>query len=98
VDEYQTNAIAQILLYISQNYIDDKRTLDEIIQAILRGISRKGLDILSTFKGHPGEFALPRGYEIAAAINRMRTFKIRIETEKIQSSPASKGEQRPRLT
>ncbi|MEW6189450.1 MAG: ABC-ATPase domain-containing protein [Actinomycetota bacterium] len=82
VDGYQTDAIAQILLYISQNYIDDRRTLKEIIQVILRDISEKGLDILSAFKGHPGEFALPRGYEIAAAINRMRTLKVRVKTEK----------------
>jgi predicted ABC-class ATPase len=76
VDEYQTSAIAQMMLYAWKNCLDDKKIIKQIVDEILKEIGEKGLDILSAFQGHPGEFALPRKYEIAAAINRMRSLKV----------------------
>lgn len=74
VDYSQTAAIAEILRYM-RKYVDGRRTLREILGQVLKDIEREGLDVISSFKGHPGELALPRIYEIASAINRMRIAK-----------------------
>jgi hypothetical protein len=43
-----------------------------VIDNILEDIEVSGLDIISPFNGqHPGEYALPRKQEIAAAFNRL---------------------------
>ncbi len=76
VDEYQTSSIAQIMLYAWKSCLDDTKILRRMVNDILREIEEKGLDILSAFQGHPGEFALPRKYEVAAAINRMRSLRV----------------------
>lgn len=74
VDVSQTRAIGDIM-YFSAHLIDGKRTLNEVIEITLDQIEKQGLDLLSPFRGqHPGEYALPRKYEIAAAFNRLRTF------------------------
>jgi len=78
VDPGQTVAIAEIIRYAAQKYVDGKRTLREVVEAVLGEISRQGMDVVSPFKGqHPGDYALPRKYEIAAAINRLRKLKVR---------------------
>jgi len=77
VDISQTRAIGNIIYYGS-NFIDGRRTLREIIEMVLEQIEKHGLDVLSPYRGqHPGEYALPRKYEIAAAFNRLRSLHIR---------------------
>ncbi|RQD78254.1 MAG: ATPase [Candidatus Syntrophonatronum acetioxidans] len=77
VDISQTRAVGDIL-YFSINFIDGKRTLREVINLVLKQIEKEGLDILSPYKGqHPGEYALPRKFEIAAAFNRLRSFCVK---------------------
>jgi len=77
VDVSQTRAIGDIL-YFGSHFIDGKKTLREIIQLVLEQIEKKGLEVLSPFKGqHPGEYALPRKYEVAAAFNRLRSFHVK---------------------
>lgn len=77
VDPSQTRAIGDIIRYLAERYCDNRRTLRELIQLVLEDINRKGLDIISPFYGqHPGDYALPRPQEIAAAINRLRTLKV----------------------
>jgi len=78
VDVSQTRAIADIIYYGLRNYFDGRRTLNQVLEAILRDIEKKGLDVISPFGREPvGDHALPRKFEIAAAINRMRTLKVR---------------------
>ncbi|MBT8763595.1 ABC-ATPase domain-containing protein [Desulfohalobiaceae bacterium Ax17] len=73
----QTNAIAEIIRYMDRHYIDDKKTLSQVIDQVLNDISRQGLDVISSFHGqHPGNLALPRKQEILAAINRYRNLKV----------------------
>ncbi len=76
VDENQTRAIAQIMFYACRHHIDDKKTIREIIGHTLRELEGNSLDALSVFEGHPGEFALPRNHEIAAAFNRTRALRV----------------------
>ncbi|MDI6706456.1 MAG: ABC-ATPase domain-containing protein [Bacillota bacterium] len=74
VDFSQTSAIGNILGYMGK-YIDGKRTLREVLERILKDIDEYGLDVISPFKGHPGDMALPRIYEIAGTLNRMRNAR-----------------------
>lgn len=78
VDPYQTAAIANIIRYAAQRYVDDRRTLGEIIDSVMEDIAQKGLDAVSpSFGRHPGEMAMPRKYEIAAAFNRLRSLTVK---------------------
>jgi len=49
------------------------------MDCIERLIDTQGLDVLSPFSAsgrHPGNFARPRRFEIAAALNRLRTVRM----------------------
>jgi len=78
VDEGQTRAIGDIILYsLEKGYIDGKRSLKEVIDLVMRDINMHGLEVISPFKnGSPGDYAMPRSYEIAGALNRLRSLKI----------------------
>ncbi len=77
VDSSQTNAIAEILRYCAIQYVDGERQISEIIDKVLDDINTKELDVISPFRGqHPGDIALPRKHEIAAAFNRFRKLRI----------------------
>jgi len=56
--------------------MDGKRTLREIVDAVLTDIKTKGLDVLSP---RPvGDYAAFRGPELGAAINRLRTLAVQM--------------------
>ncbi len=79
-DSSQTRAIAGALHLASQQMMDDARTLREVLDALDRFFDEEGLDALDPFHRpgrHPGSLARPRRFEIAAAINRMRTLQVR---------------------
>lgn len=74
VDSSQTRAIGEAIFYAKQKYMDGKRTLSEILALLQQDIAKSGLDILGY---RPvGDHALPRKYEFAAAINRLRTLEM----------------------
>ncbi|WP_202080613.1 ABC-ATPase domain-containing protein [Caldalkalibacillus salinus] len=73
----QTRAIANILRYLTKNMIQEKLTLNDMLDKLYERIDRDGLDFLSTHRGHPGDMAYPRKYEVAAALNRLRTLKVK---------------------
>ncbi|WP_025026919.1 ABC-ATPase domain-containing protein [Caldalkalibacillus mannanilyticus] len=78
VDPSQTRAIADMMRYISKKWVDGERSLVEIIEGLYLHIEKKGLDCISPYYGkHPGDLALPRKYELAAAMNRLRTLKVK---------------------
>jgi predicted ABC-class ATPase len=78
VDPAQANAIAAMLRYATGRYLDGRRTLREVIGAVFGDCARGGLEVISPWRGqHPGELAMPRPYEVAAAINRLRRLKVR---------------------
>jgi len=78
VDESQTRMVAEVWHYAYvKGYIDGKRSIMEIIDRLFCDIQEKGMDIISPHRyGHPGDYALPRKFEIAFAINRLRSLKI----------------------
>ena len=77
VDPSQTRAVGAAIHLAHQRFIDGKHTLREILDALEVYLDQHGLDSLDPFhrdERHPGAFARPRRYEIAGAINRLRTL------------------------
>jgi predicted ABC-class ATPase len=73
-DRSQTRAIGDAMFY-AKKYMDGKRTLSEVIDRVMKDIEEKGLDVLNP---RPiGDYARFRGLELAAAINRLRTLRVR---------------------
>lgn len=75
VDESQTRCIGLMIHRYGRFYADGRRSLRQGLEALMQEIEEKGLDCLSPFK--IGNLALPRLFEVAAAINRMRTLRVR---------------------
>ncbi len=75
VDPSQLNAIGQALYYAREKYMDGRRTLREILDAVERDIQHHGLDVIDS---RPmGDYAYFRRFELAAALNRLRTLRIK---------------------
>jgi predicted ABC-class ATPase len=91
VDTSQTRAIARAIRLASQHLMGGTEqglkksapALAEVLEALEAILDEEGLDALDHYAAdrrserHPGNFARPRRYEIAAAINRMRSLKVR---------------------
>jgi predicted ABC-class ATPase len=75
VSRSQTRAIGDIIQYFSTHHAHRGVSLREGLEAVMEEIGRSGLDILSSYQS--GEYALPRMFEVAAAVNRMRTLRVR---------------------
>lgn len=78
VDSGQLRAIAAVMVYAKQEYMDGKRTLSEILDRVMADIQSQSMDILSPFP--QGDFAMFRRHELAAAINRLRSLSVVAET------------------
>lgn len=77
IDSSQTNCIANIIKYSMDNVVDNKINIKDIIDRIYKDIEKRGLDTVSGQKGHPGNLALPRKFEVAAAFNRFRSLNMK---------------------
>lgn len=80
VDYSQTRAVGYAIHLATERFMDGRATLDEVVSALDAFFDAEGLDALDPFhrrEHHPGDFARPRRYEIAAAINRLRTVRMR---------------------
>ena len=74
VDAGQLRAIAAAIVYAKEKYIDGEQTLGVILEKVLRDITSGGLDVITEY---PEEnLAKFRHFELAAAINRLRTVKV----------------------
>ncbi len=71
----QLHAIGQALYYARERYMDGRRTVAEILDLVMRDIEREGLDVLDhRLMGH---YVIFRPQELAAALNRLRTLKVK---------------------
>jgi len=78
VDTGQLKFIGDFIYYLSEKHMDGKITIKELIENGLREIDERGFDIIAPFRGDfPGTYTLPRSFEIAATINRLRTLRIK---------------------
>ncbi|HEY9676012.1 MAG TPA: ABC-ATPase domain-containing protein [Waterburya sp.] len=74
VEAGQLRAIAAAIVYAKERYINGRRTLPEILDRVMADIESEGLDILSRLP--EGDLVLFRRFELAAALNRLRTLKV----------------------
>jgi predicted ABC-class ATPase len=80
VDLSQTRAIGHALVHLaSAGYLDGRRTLSEALDLLMADVAERGLEAITSrrFAAPPGDLALPRRHEIAAALNRLRTLMVR---------------------
>lgn len=80
VDRSQTRAIGYAVWLASGEWMDGTRSLGEVLDEIEAFMDEEGLDGLTPRRRrgeHPGRLARPRRFEIAAAINRLRTLEVR---------------------
>jgi predicted ABC-class ATPase len=75
VEESQVSAIAQAMVFAATNWIDGRRSLRQALGAVIETISRKGLDVIDP--RHRGDYAEFRIHELAAALGRLRTLRVR---------------------
>ncbi len=75
VDQSQTRALGELIHYFSTHYLDDRTCLREALEKLFEELHKKGFHVLGPRKA--GNWAMPRKQEMAAAINRMRTLRVR---------------------
>jgi len=73
VDSSQTTAIGEALVY-AKKYMDGNRSIHEILNLIDQDIEEKGLTAIGNPKS--GNYAWFRRFELACALNRLRSLKI----------------------
>jgi predicted ABC-class ATPase len=83
VDVSQTRAIGDAIHYAAK-LMDGGSTLEEIVSEVIARIADTGLDILNP--GPVGDYAAFRGLELAAAVNRLRTLRVKQAVTKIHPS------------
>lgn len=74
VDMGQTKAIADAIYYAT-GYMQGGRTLKEVVQRVISDIDEKGFDVLDRIPS--GEYVVFRAFELAGAINRLRSIRMR---------------------
>ena len=70
----QVNAIGQALYYARTRYMDGTRALPEILKLVTEDMAKGGLDVIDP--RHMGDYAIFRGVELAAALNRLPTLRV----------------------
>ncbi len=83
VDMSQTRAVGYAIELCRDRLMNRDVPLKEVIEQLLKVLDREGLDALDPRYSpgrpsgrHPGNFARPRGFEVAAALNRLRTVRM----------------------
>ena len=74
VDVAQLRGIAEAMVYAKHHYMDGRRSLREIIDRVMADIEAAGLGSIAPFPS--GDLAMFRPFELAAAIDRLRTLQI----------------------
>lgn len=75
VEAGQLRAIAKAIVHAKDHYINERRTLPEILDRVMADIESQGLDVIANMP--EGDLVLFRRFELAAALNRLRTLKVR---------------------
>jgi predicted ABC-class ATPase len=78
-DDSQLLTIGLLLYYAKLRYMQEGYPLREMLDMIDRDLSSEGLGTIS--RDPRGDLARPRRYELAAALNRLRTFRVSHATE-----------------
>ena len=74
VDAGQLRAIALAIVYAKENHMNSRQTISEILDRVMNDINQERLDVVTNFI--QGDLALFRRFELAAALNRLRSLQI----------------------
>ncbi len=77
VEDGQVKAIGEAMVYALERYLDGRRPLHEILLQVMKDLKTKGLDTISRIP-YPPDLVAFRAYEFAAALNRIRSLRVRI--------------------
>ncbi|MEE9614966.1 MAG: ABC-ATPase domain-containing protein [Thermodesulfobacteriota bacterium] len=77
VEDGQVKAIGYAMVYARERYMDGGMDIREVITAVDKDLGEKGLDIVSPTIKHPSDLVGFRPQELAAAINRLRSLRIK---------------------
>ena len=75
IEPGQLRSISAAIIYAKQHYMNEKNTLPNFLDKVMEDIDSKGLDILSHFP--QGDLVIFRRFELAAAINRLRSRQVK---------------------
>jgi len=75
VDSGQLRAIAAALIYAKKHYLDKQRPLPDVLARVIADIDEQGLDAIAA--SPQGDLSRFRRFELAAALNRLRTLQVR---------------------
>ena len=75
-DYEQLTCLGYVLKYMEENMLDGKKTVQEIVEELMRGFERKGFETISDGGYLAGNLAFPRKQEIYACVNRYRGLKL----------------------
>jgi predicted ABC-class ATPase len=75
VEPGQVRAIATAMVHIQQQYLDGQRSLVDILDAFAADLEAQGFDGMTRLP--EGDLVICRRFELAAAINRVRSLQIR---------------------
>lgn len=78
LDVSQTRAIGHAM-ELSKRFMGPDVPLGQVLDSVDDLLDAEGLDTLDPFRrgeDHPGDYARPRRFEIAAALNRLRGFRV----------------------
>jgi len=78
VSRAQTKAVGRALVLARESFMDGQRSLGEISDLVARIIVDEGLDALD--ERRTGDLAAFRPLEFAAALNRLRTLEVNVNT------------------
>lgn len=70
-------AVAAFIYAAEQGYVDGSRTVREILALVDADISQRGLDVLEPEDAPMGDLARPRRQEMAAALNRLPSLRVK---------------------
>jgi predicted ABC-class ATPase len=70
----QTRSVGEALWYARERYMDGRSSMKDILEQVMDDIERDGLDVLDRRK--VGDLAGFRKFELAAALNRLRTLRV----------------------
>ncbi|MDJ0601695.1 MAG: ABC-ATPase domain-containing protein [Crocosphaera sp.] len=74
IESGQLRSISAAIIYAKNNYMNRQNTLPDILDKVMEDINSEGLDILSHFP--QGDLVIFRRFELAAAINRLRSLQV----------------------
>jgi predicted ABC-class ATPase len=75
IDASQTRTIGWMVHYYAEHCLERTQNLREGLAKVMEDLRKNGFDMLLPYK--VGNLAMPRIFEVAGAINRMRTLKIK---------------------